>query len=649
MLNWNLLFKALQFFNFGSNIIDSIRMLFQGIETCIINAGFTSSYFSPANGVRQGCCASPLLFVIAVELQALMIRNDPNIKGISIRNTEYRISQFADDTTCFASDKESLDALISSLERFSSYSGLRLNYEKSSIVQIGRKSTPLTECYRIPVSQSTKILGIWFSKYRSEEQHYAWNYSPILDNMRKTCMTWSNRSLSLKGKITVFNTLTGSQIQYVCMNTVTPQKVLTEIRKIATLFLWNEKKSKIAYHSVIQDIPNGGLKLMDLPSRVRANHIGWIKRILRNPDCSSAEMLRNILGMENIDLALSFKRPTLTTNEQAAPFYRAILETWLDARDFEPLGEADIRAEVIWQNHHVSSPQHMLKHNLWKRWIEAGITMVQHICHDSENRILGHEEIQEKFHIRCNFLEALSLRNSIPFSWKRQLSANFKEEVSLNHIFYINQKRFDLWSSNPRQWYSEWIGKLGQPFSRASKWEEEIAPTTPLDWPAIHSAPYRATRETKMQSFAYKIAYRLIPCNRYLFQVRLKQSDLCEYCGETDNLSHFFLKCEQVKSFWDSLSQWSERYLDFSLSNLNEVERLFGIIGSRRNPRITNWLVLQAKFFIQKRRLFFQGNLPLIAFLREIRSALHIEKKACFAENKIRKFCPWQHLYDVLG
>lgn len=227
-------------------------MLFKGVETCIINAGFTSPYFSPANGVRQGCCASPLLFIIAVELQALMIRNDPNIKGIFIRNTEFRISQFADDTTCFTSNRESLDALITYLQRFSSYSGLQLNYEKSSIVHIGRSPTPLTNTCSIPFSQATKILGIWFSKNRTDDEHYAWNYAPVLDNMRKTCLAWNNRSLSLKGKITVFNTLTGSQIQYVCMNTITPARVLTEVRKIATLFLWNGKKSKI----MVQDIPN---------------------------------------------------------------------------------------------------------------------------------------------------------------------------------------------------------------------------------------------------------------------------------------------------------------------------------------------------------------------------------------------------------
>lgn len=93
-------------------------MLFNRVETCVLNAGFSSSYFHPANGVRQGCCASPLLFVIAVELLAVMIRNNQSIQGIVVCNTEFKISQFADDTTCFVANRNSLTAVLNSIELF---------------------------------------------------------------------------------------------------------------------------------------------------------------------------------------------------------------------------------------------------------------------------------------------------------------------------------------------------------------------------------------------------------------------------------------------------------------------------------------------------------------------------------------------------
>lgn len=581
-----------------------------------------------------------------------MIRNNTSIKGVTVHNTEFKVSQFADDMTCFTSGQDSLTAMLSSLELFSSYSGLRLNYEKSTLVYIGRRTCSLTAYHGLTISQSAKILGIWFSRSRTDEEHYLWNYSPILERMRKICLQWSNRSLSLKGKITVFNSLVGSVIQYVSMNTVTPAKAITETRKIATLFLWDGKRSKIAYHSIIQDIKNGGLKLMDLSCRKKANHIGWIKRILREPNGSSAEMVRKILGEENINLALGFKKPAKRMDLLAPPFYRDMLDTWFEVKDFTPLNEADVREEIIWSNPNVSSPQHMLHHGQWKGWIDAGIFLVHHLCHATDNRLLGHEEIREKYQVKCNFLEALTVRNSIPYAWRTQISANFEEEISLKHIISVNQKRFDILTSSPSQWYTEWISTLNRPFSRAESWGEELLPLTPspnLDWSSIFQLPYKTTRETKLQSFAYKTAYLIIPCNKYLRHIRIKEADTCDFCGEVDSLSHFFLKCSGVTSFWESLFQWCEEYLGFAMTGLNDAELLFGIIGRGGRLKVINWLILFAKYFIQKRRLFAQGKVPLVAFLREARSKIHMERRACYAENKIRKFRPWQRLYDALG
>ena len=48
-------------------------------------------------GCRQGDPISPYLFILCVEILATIIRDDKNIKGISIGETEHKISQYADD------------------------------------------------------------------------------------------------------------------------------------------------------------------------------------------------------------------------------------------------------------------------------------------------------------------------------------------------------------------------------------------------------------------------------------------------------------------------------------------------------------------------------------------------------------------------
>lgn len=67
-VEWNFIFKALEKFGFGPIFIDSVQAIFRNIQSCTTNAGFTSDYFSPRHGVRQGCCVAPYLFLIAVEV-----------------------------------------------------------------------------------------------------------------------------------------------------------------------------------------------------------------------------------------------------------------------------------------------------------------------------------------------------------------------------------------------------------------------------------------------------------------------------------------------------------------------------------------------------------------------------------------------------
>lgn len=315
-------------------------------------------------------------------------------------------------------------------------------------------------------------------------------------------------------------------------------------------------------------------------------------------------------------------------------------------------GETEIRAEVLWNNPLISSPTHLLHRSQWKSWIRAGITQIHHICHPTENRILGHEEISRRYNFKCNFLDALSIRSSIPFSWRSELSRAFQGDISLKHERIIKDKKIDIFSSSPKRWYSEWVLQSFRSFSRDESWKKELAthdPQVNLDWPSIHTMPYKTTRDTKIQSFAFRIQYRMIPCNKHLHTMRIKQSPTCSTCDMEDSISHFFVACANTQRFWDSLNSWCENHIDVSLSQLSLTELLLGVHRSINAKRVVNWLLLQAKFFIQKNKLFHGGQLPLIAFLAETRAKLYTEQRACLLEGRPNKFRIWHSLFNALG
>ena len=80
-----------------------------------------------SEGCRQGAPISPYLFILYVEILATVIREDKNIKSISIGETEHKISQYADDTEILLEgDRNSFERTVQIIYIFGEKSGLLL-------------------------------------------------------------------------------------------------------------------------------------------------------------------------------------------------------------------------------------------------------------------------------------------------------------------------------------------------------------------------------------------------------------------------------------------------------------------------------------------------------------------------------------------
>ena len=96
-------------------LVKWIKTSYANPQSCVTNNGFATRFFFPLErGVRQGCSLSGILFVIGVELLASGIRSDNSIKGLSLNSKEFKLSQYADDTTCLVEDTSSASNLFKS-------------------------------------------------------------------------------------------------------------------------------------------------------------------------------------------------------------------------------------------------------------------------------------------------------------------------------------------------------------------------------------------------------------------------------------------------------------------------------------------------------------------------------------------------------
>ena len=141
-----------------------IVSVYSDVSSCIINNGVTTPYFKLQRGVRQGDPLSAYLFILCIELLSNKIRQDPQIRGILVQHQEVKITQYADDTSCFVRDLNSLKRLFSLHEHFQNISGLKLNSDKTEAMWLGKKNKDTArKPLEINWKKRLKILGISYS------------------------------------------------------------------------------------------------------------------------------------------------------------------------------------------------------------------------------------------------------------------------------------------------------------------------------------------------------------------------------------------------------------------------------------------------------------------------------------------------------
>ena len=120
-LNHKLLISVLNKFGFGQNSISWIKIILKNQESCVINDGITTNYFKLNRGARQGDPISTCLFILALEILFLLIKETPRINGLNIFDHCYIYSAYADDTTFFLRDVSSVKELVNKFHIFSRF------------------------------------------------------------------------------------------------------------------------------------------------------------------------------------------------------------------------------------------------------------------------------------------------------------------------------------------------------------------------------------------------------------------------------------------------------------------------------------------------------------------------------------------------
>ena len=282
-LLWPAAFESLRVLGIDETYIDLVKILYNEPTSTVINNGFWSDWIMPTRGTRQGDPISSLIFTATAEILGIKLRTNVKIAGIDINGDTLLNVQYADDTwLALEPTEENINNAITELNSFAKYSGLVINYEKSTAFTLGPLCDTDAKFYTLKQllwsdGKPTKILGIHF--HPNWDVMHRENYEKTLDKIEEILAKWNHRSLSVPGKIVVINSLVASLLVYKFMSLPSPKREFYyKYKKIVLEFIWEKKKPKIRYNKIIQDWQYGGLKLIDIENKDHALKAAWLAR-----------------------------------------------------------------------------------------------------------------------------------------------------------------------------------------------------------------------------------------------------------------------------------------------------------------------------------------------------------------------------------
>ena len=216
-----------------------------------------------------------------VEVVFRIIKETSNIKGFETFQKKFICTAYADDTTFFLKNTESVINLLEIFKHFSQFSGLKPNKSKCEIAGIGvLKGVKVALCGMRCVNlyeDTIKILGIHFSYNKQLENDE--NFKKYIAKIEYVLKLWRASNLSLEGKITVFKSLALSKITHLALVKTIPLSIIDQLNKTQKHFIWNESNPKIKNSTINSNYENGGLKNVNIAAKTSSLQSSWIKKL----------------------------------------------------------------------------------------------------------------------------------------------------------------------------------------------------------------------------------------------------------------------------------------------------------------------------------------------------------------------------------
>ncbi|KAL3629987.1 hypothetical protein CASFOL_026299 [Castilleja foliolosa] len=354
------LFEILIAFGFDKKWCSWMKCFLLSASTSILINGSPTAEFLMEKGLRQGDPMSPFLFIFAAECLGMMVRKAIE-RGcfqqvrVGKKETEISVLQFADDTLFIGeANDQNILTLKGILRMFELWSGLKVNYNKSSIYGVNVNEKVLGEwsmflnckCGSLPFNFLGLKVGASFNHFK--------NWDDVGNKLDSRIKSWNSKYLSFGGRMVLANAVLNSIPTYYISTHKLPIGVCRKFRSKIRKFLWGgndvfgKKISWVSWEKLSTNKDNGGLGILELDYFNKALLSKWGWCLLER---SGSALWLNILESKygNLNVCLEILEGNKKLKKSWSPWWKNLIKVlkennWFfnnSIRDVKPFTSGD--------------------------------------------------------------------------------------------------------------------------------------------------------------------------------------------------------------------------------------------------------------------------------------------------------------------
>ena len=395
-------------------------------------------------------------------------------------------------------------------------------------------------------------------------------------------------------------------------------------------FIWSGKPDKVKRKTMINQIDQGGLKVIHLESFIDSLKLTWVEKIVKGNVGVWQRFIDHYLKAAGNNFFFNCNFEVNDIPDFGNPFLMDICKAWSKFSYKTTIG--NYGEEIIWNNSKIKIDNEIV----FYRFLHAKGVDYIHNFFDEYGVPRHYKDFIEKYNTgNFPFTIYNGLIGAIPASWKHNIiteegGPNFKEEL-LDRL--VSQTGVSQWV------YRKLISKIMVPPTALIKWNYDFSTD---DWSKIFCNASHSVKDAKLHYFQFRFLHRILGTNHRLFIMKIKDNPNCTFCMTyEETIEHLFWDCVIVSSF---LLDVETMFLGTCFA-LSKEDYFFGYKKLLKHPY--NFLIYHTKFYVFHCKV--ENKRPCIKeFERKFRFALDVEK--CSGNRRIgKRYFTYDELINALN